>query len=85
MAKKPNPSRPVFAGERVVDIVVGTNPRGEPKMLPVRIVAYRDSKTGTLKAFHQWIAKRPDGLKYDAELRRYTDKQIRRHTRRIFG
>jgi hypothetical protein len=85
MAENPNPSRPVFAGEYVVDIVIGTNPRGEPKMLPVRITAYRDPHTRAVKAFHTWIAKRPSGLDSDAELRRYIDKQIRRHVRRFFG
>jgi hypothetical protein len=85
MATKPNPSRPVFVGERVFDVVVGNGPNGDPKMLPVRITVYEDRNTRARKVFHQWIAKRPEGLKSSAELRRYIDKQIRRHVRRWLG
>ena len=75
---KPKPSRPVFAGERVFDVVVGNSPNGDPRMLPVCITVYTDRSTGSHKVFHHWTAKKPAGIKTDAALRRYIDKQIRR-------
>lgn len=79
-----NPSRPVFAGERVFDVVVGNRPDGNPRMLPIRITVYTDRATGSHKVFQQWTAKKPEGLS-DPAFRRFIDKQVRRHVRRWLG
>jgi hypothetical protein len=84
MAKTNSPSPLRWVGEKIVDVVVGTNPKGEPRMLPVRIIFYENVKTGQKKILTQWVAKRPEGLK-DPKVRSYIDKQIRRHARRFFG
>ena len=81
MAKKQNPSPLRWVGEIVRDVVVGQNPAGHPKMLPVRIIVYDNVKTGDETILIQWIAKAPEGIQTRA-VKRYVDKQIRRHVRR---